>query len=554
MRAEGVAAGHMCEHAAGSNALRRWEYDGMVGWGEDQDGWQLGSTTSRSPDAYVADRGDRPAVIMGESGAVVTYADLAARSRRYAQLLHAAGLQPGDHAAILMENHPRYFDAFWGAQRAGLYTTPINWHLKSEEAGYIIEDCGAVALVTSAALAGLARELEPHLRRVRLRLMVDGTLPGLDSFEDSIAGHAAEPLPDEREGSWMFYSSGTTGRPKGIKPPLTGERFGESGGMLRGLMQAMYGFGPDSVYLCPAPLYHAAPLGWSTTAQRLGATVVVMERFDAEHALALIERHRVTHAQFVPTHFIRMLKLPDEVRARYDLSSLTTAIHAAAPCPVPVKQAMLDWWGPIIYEYYAGSEGNGFCAIGPQDWLAHPGSVGRSATAAVHILDEPGDELPTGEAGQIWFDSNATFVYHNDAAKTAAAYNSRGWSSLGDIGYLDDEGYLYLTDRASHMIISGGVNIYPQEVENLLAVHPDVADVAVIGVPNDDLGEEVKAVVIPADRAAQGPDLAQRIIDHCRANLAHYKCPVTVDFVEELPRLPTGKLLKRELRQRYWPA
>ncbi len=508
--------------------------------------------TDFQPGAHVASRGDRPAVIVGDD--VVTFATLDDRSRRYANLLRAAGLRPGDHVAILMENQVRYFDAFWGATRAGLYTTPINWHLKAEEAGYIIEDCGAVAVVTSAALADLALALEPHLAAVRLRLMVDGTAAGWESYEAALDAQPDVVPAGEAEGSWMFYSSGTTGRPKGIKPPLPDLAYGAGGGALRGLMQAMYGFTPGSVYLCPAPLYHAAPLGWSTTAQRLGATVVVMERFDPEQTLALVEQHRITHAQFVPTHFIRMLKLPEDVRNRYDLSSLTTVIHAAAPCPVDAKRAMLDWWGPIIHEYYAGSEGNGFCAIGPEEWLAHPGSVGRCVSATVHILDEHGRALPFGEAGQIWFESAARFEYHNDADKTAAAFNEHGWSSLGDIGYLDEAGYLFLTDRASHMIISGGVNIYPQEVENLLTMHPAVADVAVVGVPNADLGEEVKAVVIPVAGVAADDGLAQELIGYCRGHLAHYKCPVSVDFVDELPRLPTGKLLKRELRLRYWPA
>ena len=494
----------------------------------------------------------RAAVIMGESAPAVSFGDIEGRSRRYAHLLRAAGLRPGDHVAILMENHERYFEVFWGAQRIGLSTTPINWHLKADEAGYIIEDCGAIAVVTSARLADVAESLEPYLGRVRLRLMVDGTAPGWSSYEVAIAEHSADPVGDEIEGSWMFYSSGTTGRPKGIVPRKTSEPFGSTGGTLVPLMAGMYGFTADSVYLCPAPLYHAAPFGWSTTAQRLGATVVVMERFDAELTLQLIERHRITHAQFVPTHFIRMLKLPDEVRRRYDLSSLETVIHAAAPCPVDAKRQMIDWWGPIIHEYYAGSEGNGFCAIGPAEWLAHPGSVGRPLTAAVHIVNEDGGELPAGEAGQIWFESEARFEYHNDPEKTAGAFNDRGWSTLGDVGYLDDGGYLFLTDRVSHMIISGGVNIYPQEIENLLTMHPSVADVAVIGVPNADLGEEVKAVVVPAAGTTADHRLAGELIDYCRDHLAHYKCPVSIDFVDELPRLPTGKLLKRDLRQQYW--
>jgi acyl-CoA synthetase (AMP-forming)/AMP-acid ligase II len=504
------------------------------------------------PGAQVAERPDAPGVIMAGSGSTVTYAELDARSKRFARLLHAAGLRPGGHVAVMLENHPRYFEVFWGAMRAGLYITPINWHLKADEAGYIIEDCGATAVVTSHALAAVASQLEPYLGGATVRLMVDGTVPGYDSYEEAIAGHPAEALDDEVEGSYMFYSSGTTGRPKGIKPAIQPRPFGSGGGTLIVLIQQMYGFTADTVYLCPAPLYHAAPLGWSTTAQRLGATVIVMEKFDPVQCLELIERHRVTHAQFVPTHFVRMLKLPDEQRSAYDTSSLKMVVHAAAPCPVDVKRQMIEWWGPIINEYYAGSEGNGFCALDTEQWLAHPGSVGTPMVGRIHILDDDGNEQPTGRAGQIWFESDLRFEYHNDPEKTAGAYNDRGWSTLGDIGYLDDDGYLYLTDRASHMIISGGVNIYPQEVENALTLHPAVVDVAVIGVPNADLGEEVKAVVIPADPAVAGDELAGELIAYCRARLAHFKCPVTVDFVDELPRLPTGKLLKRELRDRYW--
>jgi acyl-CoA synthetase (AMP-forming)/AMP-acid ligase II len=490
---------------------------------------------------------------MAGSGEVVTYAEMDARSKQLAQLLCASGLRPGDHVAILLENHPRYFEVFWAAMRAGLYCTPINWHLKAEEAGYIVEDCGAAAVVTSVALRDVVAGLEPHLTAVKTRLVIDGDLPGWDRYEDAIAAYPAEPLADEVEGTFMFYSSGTTGRPKGIKPPQPTAAFGEVAPGILLLIQGLFGFTDDSIYLCPAPLYHAAPLGWSTAVQRVGGTVVVMESFDAAAALAAIERHKVSHAQFVPTHFVRMLRLDDKVRAAADLSSLRFAVHAAAPCPVEVKRAMLDWWGPIIHEYYAGSEGNGFCYAAPQDWLDHPGTVGRPVFGSVHMLDEDGVEVPQGEVGQIWFESGAVFEYHNDPEKTRNAFNDKGWSSLGDIGYLDADGFVYLTDRASHMIISGGVNIYPQEVENELTLHPAVADVAVIGVPNDDFGEEVKAVVVAADPATAGPDLGEELMAYCRERLAKYKCPVTVDFVTELPRLPTGKLLKRELRQTYWP-
>jgi long-chain acyl-CoA synthetase len=497
---------------------------------------------------------DRPAVVMTGSGEIVTYADLDERSKRLAQLFRVRGLQAGDHVALLLENHPRYFEVFWAAIRAGLHITPINWHLKPDEASYIVKDCGAQALITSAMLAPLAAQLEPSLTNVHIRLSVDAAIPGFESYESAIAAHPAEHLDVEAEGAVMFYSSGTTGRPKGIKRKIVGEPFGTGGAALTGLVQHVYGFPSDARYLCPAPLYHAAPLGWSSSVQRLGGCIYVMERFDAENALAQMDRHQITHAQFVPTHFVRMLKLDEATRAKYDLSSLQKAIHAAAPCPVDVKQKMLAWWGPKIYEYYAGSEGNGFCAVGPEEWLQYPGTVGRALTAKVHICDEDGNELPSGEAGQIWFESDASFEYHNDPEKTAKTFNARGWSSLGDIGYLNDEGFLFLTDRMSHMIISGGVNIYPQEVENELTMHPAVVDVAVIGVPNEDLGEEVKAVVIPTDPANAGPALEAELIAFCRSRLSHFKCPVSVDFVTELPRLPTGKLFKRELIARYKTA
>ena len=503
------------------------------------------------PGDFVATQGDSPAVIMGDSGIIVTYRQLDDASKRLAQLFFAAGLRPGDHIAIMLENHPRYFEVFWAAQRSGLYCTPINWHLKPDEVGYIVQDCGASALITSIAVAQVAAQIDPYLSGVATRLVIDGDLPGFIRYEDAIAKFPAEPLTDEVEGSYMFYSSGTTGRPKGIKSPRTGLPFGHGGGAIVGLIQHMYGFTSQTVYLSPAPLYHAAPLGWTTAVQRLGGTVVVMEKFDALRTLQLIEQHRVTHAQFVPTHFVRMLKLSDQERTAQDLSSLQMAVHAAAPCPVQVKQQMLAWWGLIVYEFYAGSEGNGFCAIGPNDWLTHPGSVGVAMIGSIHILDDEGVPVHVGQTGQIWFESDNIFEYHNDPVKTSAAFNDRGWSSLGDVGYVDADGYLYLTDRISHMIISGGVNIYPQEVENELTMHPSVADVAVIGVPNGDLGEEVKAVVIAAPPGSGSPELAAELVAFCRSRLAHFKCPVTVDFVEELPRLPTGKLLKRELRDRY---
>jgi acyl-CoA synthetase (AMP-forming)/AMP-acid ligase II len=385
---------------------------------------------------------------------------------------------------------------------------------------------------------------------LEVRLMVDGTAAGFESYDGATAGMEARPLEHETEGACMFYSSGTTGRPKGIERPLSGRPYGSSQ-PLDALISAGYGFGLDTVYLCPAPLYHAAPLGWSMATQRLGGTVILMERFDPLETLALIERHRVTHAQFVPTMFVRMLKLPADERRRFDLSSLRAVIHAAAPCPVDVKRQMIEWWGPLIYEYYAGSEGNGFCAIDSADWLAHPGSVGRPVGVEIHIVGEDGREVPTGAVGVVYFGGGEPFAYHNDAVKTAEAYTPEGWSTLGDVGYVDDEGYLYLTDRKSHMIISGGVNIYPQEVEDVLVLHPEVADVAVIGVPHAEMGEEVKAVVQLVDMSMAGPELERELIAYCESRVARFKFPRSVDFDPELPRLPTGKLAKRLLRDRY---
>jgi long-chain acyl-CoA synthetase len=375
---------------------------------------------------------------------------------------------------------------------------------------------------------------------------VGGDIPGFDDYQAAIAGQPSTPPSDECEGNWMFYSSGTTGRPKGIRPPAVGQPIGGASSFAM-LVKHLYGGGEDTVYLSPAPLYHAAPAGWTTTMHRLGGTAVVMDRFDPVRVLELIEEHRVTHAQFVPTHLIRLLKLPEEDRNRFDLSSLRVVVHAAAPCPPEVKRAALEWLGPVIYEYYSGSEGAGFCAIGPEEWLAHPGSVGRSLLGAAHILGPDGEELPVGEEGQVWFETASRFEYHGDPAKTAAAYNERGWSTLGDIGRVDDEGYLYLTDRVSNMIISGGVNVYPREAEDVLVVHPAVADVVVIGVPDADLGETVRAVVQAAPGSEPGDALGAELIEHCRGEIAHFKCPTSVVFLDELPRLPTGKLAKRML-------
>lgn len=508
------------------------------------------------PGVHARERPDRIAHRMARGADTVTYAELDARSNRLARLLRRAGLQPGDHIALFSENHPRYFEVVWAALRSGLYVTPINSYLTAGEAAYIVEDCGASALIASAGRGDVAAELADRVAHlVPVRLAWDGVLSGYEAYEDAVAGESPEPLAEQPRGDFMFYSSGTTGRPKGIERPLSGRSIDDQPALGQ-LLESAGILHRDAVYLSPAPLYHAAPLAYCIAVQALGGTVIVMERFDPVEALELIERHRVTHSQWVPTMFIRMLKLPPEVRNRYDLSSMEVAIHAAAPCPVPVKQAMLDWWGPIIHEYYAGSEGNGSTWVTPEEWLAHPGTVGRPRTA-VHICDDEGNELGPGEAGTIYFeapDPSLLFRYHNDPDKTAASRHPvhETWTTLGDIGYVDTDGYLYLTDRKAFMIISGGVNIYPQEVEDVLVSHPAVLDVAVFGVPDPEMGESVKAVVQPAPGVTPGPELERELIAWCRERLAHYKCPRSVDFLDELPRLPTGKLYKRLLRDRYW--
>jgi acyl-CoA synthetase (AMP-forming)/AMP-acid ligase II len=505
------------------------------------------------PSTYAETTPDKPAATMAGSGESRTFAELTANANRIASLLRSRGLGRGDVVAVLLPNCLEWFDIVWAALSSGMYLTPINWHLTAREAAYILVNCDARAVFAHAELADTVSalaadpELGAHVDQIPVRFSVGGDLPGYERLTDAIAEISADPLPDAVEGSWMFYSSGTTGQPKGIKPPISELPLGAMNPFM-GLLTMLYGFDEETTYLCPAPLYHAAPAGWSTGTQRAGGTVVVMERFDPVEALQLIERHRVTRMQVVPTHLIRMLKLPEEVRARYDLSSLQMVVHAAAPCPVETKRAAIEWLGPILYEYYAASEGTGFCAISPEEWLAHPGSVGRSILGAVHILDEHGNELPTGEEGEIWFETQHRFSYHGDPDKTASVFNDRGWSTIGDVGRLDEEGYVYLTDRVSNMIISGGVNIYPREAEDVLVVHPAVEDVAVIGTPDPEMGEQVTAFVQLRQGVAATTELADHLIAHTRAHLSHFKCPREVRFVDELPRLPNGKLLKRMLK------
>jgi long-chain acyl-CoA synthetase len=497
---------------------------------------------------------DRPAVVMATSGEVVTFRQLDERSNQLAHLLRALGLRRGDHIALFMENQPRFLEVVWAALRSGLYVTAVNSHLTAEETAYIVDDCEAKVFVTSAALAPVAAELDPaSIPRVHTRLMADATIDGYESYEAAVAAHPTTPIDDESMGATMLYSSGTTGRPKGVLRPLPdGVPSEHDPRLLAGA--AVYGFRDGMVYLSPAPLYHAAPLAFCVLAHRVGGTVVVMERFDPLQALQLIERHRVTHSQWVPTMFVRLLRLSDEERAANDLSSHELAIHAAAPCPVPVKRQMIEWWGPILYEYYAGTEANGSTAITSEEWLAHPGSVGKARSGTIHIIGPDGEELGPHEEGAIYFSGGGTFEYKGDPDKTEASRLPGGLSTLGDIGYLDEEGYLYLTDRKAHMIISGGVNIYPREIEDVLIQHPVVADVAVFGIPNEEFGEEVKAVVELLDGHEPTDELARELLAHCREHLAGFKVPRSLDFTDDMPRLPTGKLYKRKLRERYLSA
>ena len=502
------------------------------------------------PIAHARTSPDKPAIVMAGTGETVTYGELDARANRGAHLLRELGLKRGDGIAVLMGNTARYLEILWAAERSGVYCTCLSTKLSVSEAEYIIRDGDCRLLIVGHEAEALAEALSPTLDNLD-RLAVDAGVAGYRDWDEACAQLPTTPIADPQPGSIMLYSSGTTGRPKGVRFPLPDAPLGEVPHALLQLAQGLYGFTPDTVYLSPAPLYHAAPLRWSMAAQMLGATVVVMERFDPEAALAAIARYGVTHAQFVPTHFVRMLKLPDATRARYDLSSLRAVIHAAAPCPVPVKRAMIDWWGPIVHEYYAGTEGNGFCAISAAEWLERPGAVGRNLVSRTRICDADGAELPPRTEGAIWFSGGTPFAYHNDAAKTADATSAEGWTTLGDIGWLDEDGYLYLTDRSSFMVISGGVNIYPAEIEGLLITHPDVADVAVIGAPHDEMGEEVVAVVQPRDITLAGSALAAELDAFARASLSHVKCPRRYDFRAELPRHDTGKLYKRLLKDEY---
>jgi long-chain acyl-CoA synthetase len=506
------------------------------------------------PGRHAAVRASQPAVIMAATGETITYRELETRSNRLAHFLGATRLKRLDHYAIFMENHPRYVECCAAGERSGLYFTCINSFLNAREVAYILNNSLSRVLITSEAKREIALEALADCPRVELCLIVDGPSSGsrVRNLDEATAEFPATPISDESLGAAMLYSSGTTGRPKGVLRPLPHQSPDEPLSALVARLN-VWRFREGQIYLSPAPLYHSAPLAGVGGTIRRGGTVVLMERFDERRFLELVELYRVTHTQVVPTMFSRMLKLPEAVRSAYDLSSLEVALHAAAPCPVPVKQAMIDWWGPIILEYYSATEAMGMTVCDSAEWLAHPGTVGKSVFGELHVLDDAMREVPAGETGKIWFKTASPFEYFNDPVRTAEVNSPDGaMSTLGDIGHVDEEGYVYLTDRATFMIISGGVNIYPQECENLLITHPKVADAAVFGAPNEEMGEEVKGVVQLAPGFEPGAEMEAELIAYCRDHLAHYKCPRSIDFDTELPRLPTGKLYKASLRDRYW--
>ncbi len=503
---------------------------------------------------HVKTRPNQPAFIMAKTGETVTYAELEARTNRLAHLLRKVGLKRLDHFAIFMENNSRYLEACGAGERSGLYYTCINSYLTPPELAYIVQNSEAQVLFTSRAKLETAREALKDCPRVKLCVVMDGqTESGLIvGLEDALLGLPDSPIEDERLGTAMLYSSGTTGRPKGILRPLADQE-PEKQMPLFDFLQKLWQYRDGMIYLSPAPLYHSAPQAAVNLTIRTGGTAVIMETFDPEHYLQLIENYKITHSQLVPTMFSRMLKLPEEIRGKYDLSSLEIAVHAAAPCPPAVKEDMISWWGPIIHEYYGATEGLGFTACNSAEWLSHRGSVGKVLFGDLHILDEDMQPVPKGTSGTIWFKTGSPFEYFNDPQKTKEATTPDGtMSTVGDVGYVDEDGFLYLTDRATFMIISGGVNIYPQECENLLITHPKVADAAVFGVPNPDLGEEVKAVVQLMPGFTGDQAMVGELIAFCSTELSKWKVPRSIDFEAELPRLPTGKLYKRLLRDRYW--
>jgi long-chain acyl-CoA synthetase len=506
---------------------------------------------------HATKRPDQAALILANSGSLVTFSEYEAAANRWAHVFRHAELRHGDHVAFLMENSPILLECEAGADRTGLYFTCVNFHLSPNEVAYIVDDSNARLFITSTAQFPTSVDMPLRCPSVERWIVADATGPvpaPWEKAEDVLAGVPATPVDNEQIGMAMFYSSGTTGRPKGILRPLPNTSPDTMPALIQGL-RSLWQLRDDMVYLSPAPLYHTAPQTNVSVCLRLGATVVLMEKFDAAEFLALVARYRVTHSQMVPTMFTRLLKLPEAVKKAADVSSMEVIIHSAAPCPVPIKEQMIDWFGPILIEYYGATEAYGLTQISAPEWLEHRGSVGKCMMGELLILDDELVSCPIATPGTVWFRGATDFEYFNDSTKTSESRVTTDlgtMSTVGDVGYVDRDGYLYLTDRKAYMIISGGVNIYPQETENLLIAHPKVMDAAVFGVPDEELGEVVKAVVQPVSDVEAPNDLERELIDFCHQHLARFKCPRSIDFEEELPRLPTGKLYKRLLRDRYW--
>lgn len=499
------------------------------------------------PEYWAARYPEKPALVMIDTGEVLTYADLARRANQSARAFAHCGIKSGDTVAILSENNLVYPELLWAGKNSGIRYVTVSSHLNASDAHFVVEDSGAQLLVVSHRLKDLACDIAGRLQDTVRLLMFGGVTGPFQSYEAVRDAQTDEPAPNRLRGSSMLYSSGTTGRPKGVKtelsevpPEIPPHRFAT--------MVEQYDFDETTIFMNPGPFYHAGPQRFMMMVHRVGGTVLSTERFDALRTLEAMESFRASHGFYVPTMFARMLRIPDTVRSNFDFSSVRHAIHSAAPCPQEVKRAMIAWWGPKIDELYSGTEGFGHTFISSHEWLRRPGSVGKpSPDCEIKIVSPEGDILAPGEAGRIMMRNGLRFNYHGQAACGATSQDDSGFASLGDVGYLDDQGYLYLTDRETNMIIAGGVNIYPQEAEQVLAGHPAVEDVAVIGIPDEDLGEQVRALVVRRTNDGTPQTGEEELIEWCRARLSSFKCPRSVRFVESLPRDEMGKLAKRLL-------
>lgn len=501
------------------------------------------------PIQFSQSQAQTPAYILADSGEEITYKTLAERICKGSQLFRSLNINHGDHIAILMENNSWYLSVIWAAQSAGLYYTCISTSLSAEELEFILNDCKARLLITSPKAS--QRLPQTHkLPFLEYRLMVQGLYEGFESYEFLLEQQKNQLVSEACEGRQMLYSSGTTGRPKGVLLPLSGRKIGEADPFSE-FMKSQFHFGPATMHYIPTPLYHAAPMVYCLAATRSGGTVVISEKFNELEVLSILEKYQISHTQWVPTMFVKLLKLPEELRAKFDPSHLKMVMHGAAPCPIPIKEAMISWWGPVLEEYYSGSEGCGVSVVSSEEWLQKKGTVGKPIIGTPHIVDEDGNELATGEIGNIYWEGGEDFSYNNDPAKTQKAYLPNGWSTYGDIGYLDKDGYLFLVDRQNDLMIIGGVNVYPQEAEDLLISHELVRDAAVFGIPHPEYGEEVKAIVQLLNQDQLRPDLETQLIEYCRQKLAKVKCPRSVEFRDYIPRTASGKLLRRILKEEY---